>query len=274
MMKLIEAAAAKIREVDPERWIIYPPLLEGINNQTLVDGPNEAQFPGKSVYAYHMYCVVDPLNPFHEYTDGYMCKGRDIVIANNKIKSKLGNGNAAICTEFGSLSHDHRKHEREIAFILNEVDSKMHWRAFFQYKRFNQENTTHSQIESLFLPSGPHLDLVRIVATPYFYAVCGEPLGKYGYDQKERSIFMRFKVQVCKNGAVSELYMNRELTYPNGYLIWTEECPGCEIVKKEGGNGYEYILKLSDPRIVPGRVLTFLLTPDEDPVEGTPKGDL
>jgi len=187
MAPLWRAAAAAIRESDPDRPVMYEadpsPMLAAppFNGPVLGDDPQQ-------VLAYHVYC---------EPGDGKDLAARLECLAAQTVGSSAG-----------EISHLNR--------LLGIADDHVQSWAYWQLKKY-QDFTTMNDAESLYWPNGTLEETkLKTLSRTYAQAIAGLPL-RMSFDPITAVFELRYNATVSE--APTEVYLNEVLHYPQGFAI-------------------------------------------------------
>ena len=118
-------------------------------------------------------------------------------------------------TEFGACSGSEAC-VQEILGAVDAFDSKAFSWSYWQYKGFNDITTTGSDTEGFWYANGTlQEEKVKALSRTYFQAVQGKPISMK-FDNGE--FFGTFELD-SKIKYPTEIYINRNFYYPNGFLI-------------------------------------------------------
>jgi len=212
MAPLWRAAAAAIRESDPDRPVMYEadpsPMLAAppFNGPVLGDDPQQ-------VLAYHVYCEPGDGKDLAARLE---CLAAQTVFSDEYFGFLKKHGRVGgVMTEFGAvgssageISHLNR--------LLGIADDHVQSWAYWQLKKY-QDFTTMNDAESLYWPNGTLEETkLKTLSRTYAQAIAGLPL-RMSFDPITAVFELRYNATVSE--APTEVYLNEVLHYPQGFAI-------------------------------------------------------
>jgi len=214
---LYQAAAKAIRDAGGTETIMYeattPPKTVDIFDEPVL-GDDDQQ-----ALAYHIYCVPG---------DGDSLAAE---IACNTLQTAYQHtyfpwldknpSLPGFMTEFGAIQGDASttagtKELKHLDNVLAMADNHLQSWAYWQLKKF-QDITTANADDSLYSDDGElWLDKLKSLSRTYAQATAG-PIKTMKFDNKKATFQLDFTLTVTS--APTEIYLNEELHYPNGYTV-------------------------------------------------------
>jgi len=224
---LYQAAAKVIRAVDPDTPIFYeatvPPKMVDIFPEPPLG--NETQ----QGLAYHIYCQPgDDKGPIAAAT----CRAAQEMFSHSYFGFfKKNKRIAGLLTEFGAIAGSPKEIEH-MQWLLGKMDSELQGWTYWMLKKY-RDFTTANAAESLFDENGK-LEVAKLKALSRTYApaIAGTP-SNMSFDPETGAFELTFNATISE--ATTEVYLNEELNYPDGYT--TEVTPsGCLSQSSEEPN--------------------------------------
>jgi len=216
LMPLYQAAAAQIRQVDPNHILFYEPTVYPKLKQLLTGGH---AFPEAVLgndtqqgLAYHVYCQP---NDGAGIMAGIECKlAQDIFT--NEFYSFLGKYPVAgFMTEFGAIG-DSKGELNHLNRLMGFADDQFFSWTYWMLKSYH-DFTTSNKAEPLYGPDGQvEMQKLRTLSRTYAQAVQGMPM-RMRFDPANADFEFDFKASNATGP--TEIYLNEDLHYPNGYSV-------------------------------------------------------
>ena len=215
----------QIRTVDNNTIIFfestYDPLSLGFTQ-----GPGGPEYNDRQLFAYHVYCQDqngDPENrlfcSLDDYNTFYRCE---------QLGQKLNI--STFITEFGAVS-DSSAGIDELIYITQSADQYLRSWIYWQYKYYYDLTTSSipPNAESFYDSNGDlQVNKVMTLAYPYVYATCGVPL-QSKFDYFSHILTYTYRAYPSCGGTWTELYLNEEYYYPNGFSTHITNCEACTL---------------------------------------------
>jgi len=239
LMPLYQLAGKAIRATGAKQHILYeatvPPKLTAQVFPELPLGNDTQQG-----LAYHIYCAPgDGAGP----VAGLVCKGfLDLYYNTYYPFLRKYNGVAGFMTEFGAVGGNPLE-LKHLDMLLNVADDHLQSWAYWMLKLYG-DFTTANSAESLYDADGKlETAKLKILSRTYGQAIAGTPQ-RMTFDTKTGAFQLDFNATVT--AAPTEIYLNEELHYPNGYVL--EIQPSTCAMRQSSETNYIYLtLPLESP---------------------------
>jgi len=219
LMPLYKAAAAAIREVDPDHIIFYEPSV-------WIKTPGTSTFPEPALgndtqqgLAYHIYCAP---GDGQGIVNDLICKASQDIYSLNYYEFLNKFPVAGFMTEFGAIGNstgEFHHLDRMLRYADNHFQSWAYWQLKL-YKDFTTANSHES-----FYDSNGRLEISKLstLSRTYAQAIAGKPL-KMVFDPETFEFTLDFVATI--SSAPTEIYLNEQLHYPDGYKVTVqpEDC--------------------------------------------------
>jgi len=210
MAPLYREAARRIRKVDEDRPIfyessIYPKICSDLFSEKPLG--NDTQ----QVFAYHIYC-----NPGHGFMPRKTCETmQDLYMSNNMEFIDKHRGLGGFMTEFGAIG-DAEEDEVNVERLLNLADQHFQSWAYWSLKDYH-DFTTMEKSDPLYDESGKlEVRKLKLLSRTYAPAVAGEPV-RHVFFPSSGNFTLSFVANA--SAGATEVYLNEDLHYPNGYAV-------------------------------------------------------
>jgi len=212
---LYKAAAGAIRAVDGETPIFFEPtvtpkLVDVFPEPPLGDEPQQ-------VFAYHIYCQAgDGAGPVASAT---CLAAQDLFTHSYYGFLRKNKRVAGFMTEFGAIGGSPKELDH-LRRLLGFADGEMQSWTYWMLKKY-QDFTTANAAESLYDENGNlEVEKLKALSRTYAPAIAGTP-SRMSFDPDTGAFELTFNATLAD--AATEVYLNEELNYPDGYT--TEVTP-------------------------------------------------
>ena len=225
--RLYDTLHMAIRKFDREKIVFFEPfpfpgtfpVLGGLSQSSAFEHvPGGPVYSNRSAMSYHLYsCATgkavcstptgDPKEKLGKRLDKFVQKKINMYMDD---VDRIGGG--SFLTEFGACSSFSSCYD-ELDRVTNFANQHFQSWAYWQYKYFGDVTTQFGTFQGLYHDDGSiQMRKVAILARPYARAIAGEPIRMH-FDPKTRV----FELTFTSHGGMTEIYVNRQITYPNGF---------------------------------------------------------
>lgn len=260
LQPIYQQAHQKIRQVDNNTIIFFEPMVADVTKVGFTEGPGGPAYNDRQVLSYHIYCPgVDSSG---EPIDPAVCEATDSLLAKGKADAAKNLGVAAFMTEFGAVSQTNKSLD-EIGRVTTIADKYLHSWSYWQLKWYDDFTTADKpgSVESFYNVDGSlQQDKVKALARSYAYATCGVPT-KQSFDATTGVFSFSYLSTTLCQGQQTELYLNSDFYYPNGFKQEFNGCDQCSVVQL-GASSKNYWAINVPQGLAEGTVITLTITPD------------
>jgi endoglycosylceramidase len=149
----------------------------------------------------------------------WLCDKIDDISFSWRQKDSERIGGGRFLTEFGASS-DSKKAVEQLHLIMDASDKYFLSTAYWQFKHYDDPTTQASAGTQGFYDHQGKLQVekVQVLSRAYARAICGNPrLMRY----ENGDLTLVYESKDCK-GQPTEIYLNEEMNYPNGYDVKVE----------------------------------------------------
>ncbi|KAJ5067604.1 cellulase [Anaeramoeba ignava] len=215
LMPMYKMLYEQIRVKDPSHIVLFDDILGQLINGGFDSGPGGFEDNDKQLYSYHIYCITKKESG--EPSNLLFCNITDQIFWDlaqyERDRMKIG----GILTEFGADDQDVSSLEA-LNYVEMNADKQLQSYFYWQFKFFDDITTTASVSESFYFPNGTlKTGKVKTLSRTYAQAIQGIPM-MMNFDP----ITSKFQFKFQFNSSIplqTEIYLNEEYYYPNGFSV-------------------------------------------------------
>ena len=197
LLPLYQLVHRKIREVDSRTIVFFECAITDYAAFSLTKPPAEGPYLNRLMQSYHIYCST-----LGDQKSAIICDaleaGEDLSTDIMQRMWKVG----GLMSEFGAISGKPGADIDSTKFLIEVAANKFHSWSYWQFKYYD-DYTTHSRPsvdEGFYNGEGALIvDKVAMLARPYAYRICGEPLSTVW-----KSGTLDLRLRAAKEGACAE----------------------------------------------------------------------
>jgi len=242
-----------IREVDTEHIVFFESAVSDEYPCGFPSGPGGPEADEVQAYSYHVYC--GPTDANGDPTKPLLCNYTDDYLFDVKQYDHKRMGLAGFMTEFGALLGTQVGVD-SLHYLLGKADHSIQSWAYWQYKSYKDVTTASpSGAESFYVNGTLDTAKVRALSRTYARATAGVPTVQF-FDPVTAIFQLGYDIVSGLASDVTEIYINAEYYYPNGYTIDLTEglkqvqSPDPSLIWISNGNATNHALITINPTLV------------------------
>lgn len=243
-----------IRQWDDQHVIFYECATNDLWEVGFPEGPGGHAYDDRQAFAYHIYC--GPQDSDGSPGSVILCDAEDTYfysLYNSTIK-RLGGG--YFMTEFGAMANNSRGIDN-MRYLTGQADRHLSSWTYWQFKGYNDITTSSQPTAESFYDAAGELEVnkVKALSRTYARAIAGTPTAM-NFDP-ETSVFQLTYILNLKVSQPTEIYLNEEYYYANGYVV--SVVPSQIVQAKSPGKNLVWVYAL--PTATDGATITITISP-------------
>ena len=215
LQPMYEKLNAYIRAQDSDHIVFYEPVTFDIGPVGFNATPGGVLYKDRQALSFHVYCAAYKDNM--TATAQKFCEKYDAQRFPLRTKDLDRLGGAGLLTEFGSVGNS-TNGITEIQNVLTAADENFFGWAYWQFKSYNDLTATERTVYPLYDEQGQlEVNKLKALSRTYATAIAGTPLST-SFDVTDGFYNLSWLVN-ANITEPTEIYLNEELWYANGYSI-------------------------------------------------------
>jgi len=203
-----------IRPIDDQHILFFEQALTDIIGTNGFDeGPGGPTYNDRQVYSYHLYCA--PVDQNGNPRNIIECDAIDDLSFVTDMLNLKRIGCGGMLTEFGAMANATVSIE-SISALTSVADANLQSWSYWQFKLFN-DLTTAGPGESFYENGELEKNKVKALSRTYAQAIAGIP-SLMSFEPSDSSFRLVYLIDPTAK-APTEIYLNEEYYYPNGFTV-------------------------------------------------------